>query len=170
MMKYNEFLSTFKECSYDSDNNVFLVDNETACFDLDKYFICKFKELDIGDRPKSLDSIYSQTSNFSSKCLFVEFKNQSIKNLSNKSYSLYSKIFNSLLIFIGDNHYCIEDCATRNYLLIVYSNYKDKISGQLFNLTYRIEQFKKYCFKDVKFITNLEFDDYITKFDCLSND
>ncbi len=174
-MEYNKYLSTFKQCSYDSDNNVYLVNNETKCFDLDNYFKEKFKELEVGDRPKSLDSIYSKTHNFLSKCLMVEFKNKNLKSIEYIIANIYSKIFNSILVFISENKCCIENCAKNNYLLIVYSSYKEKISGQLNNLANKsgklkgLERFKNYIFKDVKFITNVEFDDEVIKFNNLTN-
>lgn len=174
-MEYNKYLSTFKDCSYDSDNKIYLVGNETECFDLDNYFKDKFKELKVDNRPHSLDSIYSKTKNYLSKCLFVEFKNQNLNNLKEKVNVLYNKVFNSIIVFISENKCCIEDCAKNNYLLIVYSDYKNKISGQLNNLANKLgnlkglERFKNYCFKDVKFITNIEFDDEVNKFNRLAN-
>ena len=84
-------------------------------------------------------------------------------------------MFNSIIVFISDNKCCIEDCAKNNYLLIVYSDYKNKISGQLNNLANKLcnlkglERFKNYCFKDFKFITNIEFDDEVNEFNRLTN-
>lgn len=170
-MIYDNYLSTFHECSNDDTNKEFLVANTIDCFNLDAYFVEKFKYLEIGDRPNSLDCIYSKSHNFLSNCLFVEFKNQRIKNID----ELYSKVYNSVIIFISENNCSIEHCAANNFLLIVYRNYKEKISGHLGNLSNKfgklkgLERFKKYCFKEVNFITDLEFDNYITEFDCLSN-
>lgn len=169
------YLSTFKKCSYDSDNKFFLVENETECFDLDGYFKDRFVEFGVADRPHSLDSIYSQTHNFLAKSLFVEFRNQSAKSLDNKANIIYSKIFNSILVFLSDNRCRLEDCLKKNHLLIVYNNHKGKISGHLDNLSNRsgglkgVERFKKYCFREVKLIDSSEFDNYIDEFNRLTD-
>ena len=141
------------------------LDSELFSILVDKVLVDK--ELHILDWVASLDCIYSKDNSFESNCLFIEFKNQRRINID--IAELYSKIYNSVLIFISDNKYSIEECANKNHLLIVYNDNKEKIALQLNNLSSKdsrfkgLERFKKFCFKDNNIIMKIEFDNYIER-------
>lgn len=65
-------ISTFKDCSFDSSNNVHLVMNETECLNFD------IIKRSCGHSCTSCDSLFFSYK--SSAVLFIEFKNSSLRN------------------------------------------------------------------------------------------
>ncbi len=72
---YNNYLSTFKDTSYDSENDEYLcMDTDNKVIDYDRIIAEKYP--DSNQRPKSFDAIYIQDENI----YLIEFKNEKKPN------------------------------------------------------------------------------------------
>lgn len=167
MIEYNIYKKTFKEISIDTSKkkNQYLVESELLAFSLDDYFVDFFKNIKI-DRVKSIDAIFSKYDDFIHKNLFIEFKNQELEKINFDE--LYSKIYNSVIVFFSENNYNITKSRENNEFILVYKDDLRKINDYLHELENPkfkgVERFKKYLFSDVRKVTSDEFSDCIIDF------
>ena len=112
----DKFCSTFCQCSYDDSNNVYLVDNNTPCINFDEI------KKSVNSSLASADSLF-----FSSKtdsCLFIEFKNQPIRNAS---LNIGKSAADSLYIhcrILSDNN-CLSSITNNIFVAVLASNKND---------------------------------------------
>ena len=167
MIDYNLYKKTLKECSIDTSRHQkqHLVDNENKAFSLDDYFIVFFKN-NKKDRIKSIDAIFSKYCDFDHKNMFIEFKNQKLDNI--KFDELYSKIYNSIIVFFSENNYSIAKSRANNEFILVYKDDLEKITDYLYELANQkfkgVERFKNFLFSNVRKITSDEFDECMRDF------
>lgn len=164
---FKDYLSTFKECSYDNTNKINLVESEEISVDFDKFTIEYFKNIKI-DRQPSNDSLYQSEDG---TLYFIEFKNSDLNTLNSKKMKLISKIVHSFLILFGQElDFKIQDFKDSGEYILVYSKSKNNngIKSITNSLNYYsklgLNIFKGYCFKDIKIMDNEKFDKkFITK-------
>jgi len=113
--EYKPFISTFKETSYDGDNNFYLCTNESIeVINFDAIVEKIYPDSNI--RPKSFDTIYFDKTNH---CIYlIEFKNQKKpdKQEIEEKLTAGKKEFDSLLnqLNISKNSYKFVFCLVYN--------------------------------------------------------
>lgn len=113
---FEHALSTFKKCSYDSTAGLYLVSNETECLNFD------FVKSALGFDCASCDSLYFSLPR--DTILFVEFKNQPIRNAfenigKSGCDSLYIHLVYSKKVGIS------VESIKHHYLAVIASNKND---------------------------------------------
>jgi len=110
--KYSQYKSTFKETSFDDNNQIYLCNDETQnVINFDKILELKYPDSNI--RPKSFDALYL----YNNLLFCIEFKNQKpsqidnqeIQDKLNSGKTELVKLFQGLNIQMHDYHfvYCV---------------------------------------------------------------
>jgi hypothetical protein len=165
--KYNAFISTFKETSFDSDNKVYLCTDESIkVINFDAIVEKIYPDSNL--RPKSFDAVYfDKTTNH---IYLIEFKNQRKPDKQEIEEKLKNgkKEFDSLLnqFNISTNDYKFIFCLVYNKFIPKEERYK---KGLYKSITFEfLNKYKKSSFlhdiytEDVSFFTK-EFKKKTTK-------
>ena len=172
-LEREEFLSnltSMKAASWDSDNNVYMLEDDTIVVNFDNVVV----EYGIqcgASFARSVDAFYCDNTG---ACYFVEFKNGKLDK--GKIFEIKQKIYDSLLIFSDITGLTLSDYRDNFEFVLVYNEEKNpnlfnafpapsnspalrefvdglaRQGGKVFEGE-GLESFEKYCFKSVRKMT-----------------
>lgn len=176
---FRKNISSFRETSKDTTNSniiSYMTQSEVKVVDFDKVKDEYISKMKLSTTPCSTDALYI---NKKSQCYFVEFKNGKISK--GKIYSIFNKIYDSLLIFNDIVNVNISFCRENVNFILVYNETKnpntdetimnqDKNSrveiGKYFSkkakkhfIRFDLEKFQKIYFHEVYTYTEKEFEE-----------
>ena len=166
---FTDNISTFKETSKDSDSasdTVFYMTDSKIEVNFDDVKDQYIKGMKLSKTPCSTDALFVNNE----QIYFVEFKNGKISN--HEIYSIYNKIYDTLLIFNDITDCNISYCRKNVKFILVYNenkNYKTAINAHFAKKSgskqprFNLGQFEKIYFQKVCTYTEKEFEKFLTE-------
>jgi len=118
--------STLRATSKDDSNEVFLTESTLEVVNFDKVKKEYIRNFEIAEEPASVDALYSDGNG---ELYFIEFKNGYISK--EKSYEIWLKIFDSLLIFsdiVGED---VSFTRVNMNFILVYNEGKNSLPNEM---------------------------------------
>lgn len=160
---------TFKECSYDKENRIYLVDSEEKCIGFDA-FAKDFAKSEGFSVSCSVDSLMLKPN----KVYFIEFKNSNCRGLKKE---LTQKLYDSIIL-LGNVGKDIASIRESGEYVIVFSKEKspdysgnynarnemeDLLSSRSKNKIIRFvpSELRGFLVKEIKEIVNEDFESFI---------
>ncbi|MCL2110687.1 MAG: hypothetical protein FWH32_00240 [Clostridiales bacterium] len=156
---------TFKECSADTSNNVYMSDSLTKASDFDGIKDAYVEGMSVCEKPASCDAVWLN----SNETYLVEFKSGKVEK-----YLIGRKVYDSLLMLLDLTGQTIG--FSRRYWVFVLVYNKEKEWSSLKKIQNRtaqnagdhfvgfgLERFEKIYFKEVKTMSKDEFDSFVSK-------
>ena len=179
--KRQEFLShlaPIKRTSLDSDNNVYMIEDDTIVVNFDDVV----KEYGARCGASFARSVDAFCCDDTGACCFIEFKNGKLDK--GKMFEIKQKVYDSLLILSDITDLTLKDYRDKLELILVYNEEKNpnlfnafpapsnspalhKLANELArqgNKTFEgegLESFEQYCFKKVRKMTVDEFGEQV---------
>lgn len=131
----NDYISTMRETSYDSDNKEYMSLSDIEVIDFDnvkgeyvskKYWPDSQKPI---DHIRSCDTFYISDDD---KFYLIEFKNGKISR--KKQYQIYEKIYDSFIILLDVFNMTVSDWRIKTEFILVYNSKNNKEDNEPENI------------------------------------